>query len=444
MDHWFFVIALYSLATGLLLILAIAIAGDDKWKAITTGLFVLFFFLYSGVGMADERVRGLRFIGHYVVYASLFVIFFILVTRVRTSDISTGAPEFFSRIIINRATRRLILGTYLSALLIPLTFPEFRLNELVTPPALDFVGVFSDDEQANTGGSSAISRYISIVFFSPAMLALGTLRRQWLFVGLYLTACMYIEYVNNAYISRSSILLYFGLYFSYLVIQYRHRLRLILAIASLTCATAAFGAAYFLTYRLGIEVDQFPIAELMGKMVDVELNFARDAGAPLYESGVRGSVWEYIIWILTLPIPKIIFGRLVDLRINENIAMTLTGLAPGDIGFTVPLPGALFASIYSLGNLFWIEPVLMGCLAGISYRIVSAYRNSYLLKAFIAIVCSYFLNRSGAAGSVFHFYNTFFWLMFFWTPLLLLLASLKLPKSLEKRTEIRPAALKQN
>jgi hypothetical protein len=197
--------------------------------------------------------------------------------------------------------------------------------------------------------------------------------------------------------------------------QYPDRKVLFNIIITLCVPMLGVASAWFLVFRLNDAGSQ-SLIDLILFMIDIELNFPRDAGVPLLLSGKQGDLVDYMIWIFTIPVPKVVFGQFIDLNINNNIAYILTGRQPGDMGFTVPLTGNLFASIYSLGWLFFIEPIMAGALTGIAYNTAKRYRNSVLLFAYIMVTASYIYNRAGIGGFAPSIYNAFIWLLLFWTP----------------------------
>jgi hypothetical protein len=406
---------LYTMITLAAAVVVISISGRDPWKRAIVGCFLAVFFVYSGIGLSESSFTGADFALHYTAYALFFPLAFILTSRARfDATVKVSAPRLKDTFSLERV-RRSIIALYILSLLIPLLTPNFRLLDLFSPPSINFLDVFAENEGLSSDIFSRMSRYLTTLLFAPFLLAIAATKRSPVLVGCIFLACIYVEYVTSRYFSRSSILLYMLLYFTYLLFEYPHRRASIIGLALTTLLLAAAGAAWFVEFRLG-SVDYSSLAGALYNMIEIELNFPRDAGLPLLRSGEHGSILEYIVWITTLPVPKAIFGQFINLNINLDIGEIITGLSPGDFGFFVPLPGALFSSIYSLGIFFWLEPIALGSLAGIAYRTIKKYDNSHLLKLYILVACSYSLNRAGAAGSAFQLYNSFFWILILWSP----------------------------
>jgi hypothetical protein len=391
------------------------------WGRAAGILFLVFNFAYTGLGLSDDSFDGRNFVANLLIYIACFLL---------SLNVAEGKFRFLST---ERALGRLkswasysswqskIVLLFVLSMLVPLLVPTFRLDLLLHPPQLDFAGVFLDGGGFDSGFVQRISKYASLLLLAPFLIALG---RPSYSIGRLLILfvfMLYVEYVSNAYLSRSSILLYLFLLSACLVAKSNGRpFRAFLIIAPAFMIAGLF-ASWYLAFRLN-GVSGSDLSRMIHVMVDVETNFPRDAGVPLYNSGVRGSWSSYFLWFFTLPVPKALFGQFVDLRINEDIAYAVTGLLPGQSSFFVPLAGNFFSSLYSLGSVFWMEALLAGFVTGYALKIAGRYSHAHMLRAFIIFSASYTFNRAGMSGFAPQLVNCIVWLPLLWDPLFTRLA----------------------
>jgi len=397
----------------------------NKWKFSIATAFGLLFFIYTGFGLSERSIDGLRFIGKYSAYLYIFIIsFYVFSSRIVATNINN---QNASRIVFDSSTFcNSIIATYIAASLLPLTLPEFKLGLLFSPPSLNFSDIFSQPATPANETTTKVTRYLSLLLIAPFLLSLGNQKRRPIKVAAILILLSYIQYVSSAYLSRSSILANLVVYVIYIVIQYPEKRRSIALFILGITPIIGLAAAWYLAFRMGTHASQ-SIKDLAWVMFDIETNFPRDAGIPLYESNQHGNIGDYLIWIFTIPIPKAFFGQFIDYNINYEITYVLTGYRPSESGFSVPLTGTLFAAIYSLGELFWIEPIITGALAGIATKTASQYKHPSLLLGYILITCSYIYNRAGVGGFAPPIYNSFLWLILLWEPMINLASKIKTP-----------------
>lgn len=409
------------------------IVKAERWQYYIVASFCIFFFLYNGVGLSELSVEGGDFYFYYVVFLVFYLLAFHFFSYSKYRERSIGLRRIHL-LFDDPKICNLVLLAYMLSSLMPLVAPEFRINLLFSPPSINFVEVFSEGSDSGDESVKKLTRYLSFLLLAPFLLSLGSQKKSPLKVILILAFLAYVEYVSGAYISRSSILLYSIIFLAYVFHQYPERRGLFTFILIIGLPLAGIASAWFLAFRLDSGWGQ-SIGDLVLFMLDIEFNFPRDAGVPLFMSGANGSLLDYLLWIFTIPIPKVFFGKFIDYNINLNIAYILTGREPGDIGFSVPLTGNLFASLYGLGYLFWLEPILAGALTGFAYKTAARFSSPILLFAYIMVSASYVYNRAGIGGFAPAIYNTFIWLLILWAPILYFASAFKASYSVKNKQD---------
>ena len=122
--------------------------------------------------------------------------------------------------------------------------------------------------------------------------------------------------------------------------------------------------------RIGGTVGELSFWEAVTPVMETETSFPRDVGMLVIEKAARVDLSDYVKWIVTLPIPKILTGEIGGARINYEISEYVSGVSPGQKGWYVVLPGLIAESVYIYGNyFFWLHGGFIAFLAALVVRL---------------------------------------------------------------------------
>jgi hypothetical protein len=355
---------------------------------------------YSGIGAAAPGVAPAFTAYFFFLFAAIIVGFHL------------GRPLFLP--VSERMGRRLgpslgsmeparlwygVIGLYIVVSALPLLWPEWRLHELLAPPRPDLRYVF---DLRFSGEPDTLTRLIAnlqVVATPFFYLALYRLRHRLAWVAGVFVVLLYVSYVAAASISRGEVLRHLGfVILAAWFLRPRHR-------PGITAATLAslpllvMVAYWYGRVRIGGAVEAITAGEALTALLSTEWGFPRDVGMPLIESGAGVDLGRYLLWIVTLPIPKLITGPIAGARINYEISEIVLGLPAGSAGWYVVLPGLVAESVYLFGPwLFWLHGLFIGLLAAFFARLAEQVPQFLFLFLYVAVMFAFVLNRGGIAG----------------------------------------------
>lgn len=120
----------------------------------------------------------------------------------------------------------------------------------------------------------------------------------------------------------------------------------------------------------------------------------------IINNNITANIYQYILWIITTPIPKLFTGNLSSIPLNYEISYIINQLVPGTKGFTVILTGVVTESVYIYGKyFFWIHPLSIGFIFGSLCSITENNKYLKIIYLYFLIYWSYILNRAGIAST---------------------------------------------
>lgn len=358
-------------------------------------------FIYSGIGSTMEGVAP-EFVVFYIVLALAVVAgfgfaraFFLPMSRSIGRHIPTALP--------NVDCRRLWKGVILAYLLLsafPLVWPEFRLHQLLTPSAPDLQKMFYLRIHTELDALSKIVNYMRLLIGPFFFIALYRYRARLKWVVLVFCLLLYVDYIGNScYIGRGTVMLRVLILFLAAWILYP-KARTKLTILSISCIPIFLVASHaYAVIRIGGTLDDLSLLQAVKGVLGVELTLVKRAGMVVYKTGARVNLADFVKWIITLPIPKLLTGPIEGARINYEISDLVLGRPTGSPGGHVVLSGLLSESIYIYGKyFFWLHGFFVGCLAAFFARLMERVPQFLFLFLFIAMLFAYNLNRAGIAS----------------------------------------------
>ena len=372
--------------------------------------FLAGFFFYSGIGMAYREVPR-----HYLFYYFIFFISFAAAFwffNILFAGVSEPTGRFlagaFRRIDTDHGWT-VLLGLYLLLHLLPLLYPEFRLQQIFAPPPPDLIAALAGRfEPQETNILLKLADYIRFSLEPFFYIVLFRYRHNLKRVLLILLALIYIRHIDAGYIGRGHVAMDFAL-IGIFIWESRPRSRRLLVAAAAAFLPLFFAASYIYSMvRIGGTVGPFdPVGATM-QQLELETSFFRNVGLPLLESGARADLPAYFKWLFTLPFPKLITGEIEVARINYDIARIVLGLDPGARGWYVALAGLLAESIYIFGTyFFWLHAVFLALLAALVGRLVERAPQLAFLRIYLFLLFAYVLNRAGVSALLPYLINNF-------------------------------------
>jgi hypothetical protein len=308
---------------------------------------------------------------------------------------------------------KLVLWSYVFLHVFPLIYPEFRLQELLSPQSPDLKTALASRFSANgTSILEKITEYLRILLTPFFFLALYRLRERMTVVLSLFVLLIYLQFVDNLYIGRSYVFVMLSIFcISFWVWRPKLRLQLTLFIAS-ALPMLLIVAHLYTIIRIGGEVSHISFYDSLSYIFENETNYPATVGVPLFNSGKYVDFSEYLKWIFTLPIPKILTGEIGGSRINYEISEIVLGVVRSDYRFYVVLPGLVSESVYIFGfYFFWLHAIFIGFISAVLVRLLEGTRNTLFLLAYIITLMFYVFNRGGVASVLPNLINGF--LLFF-------------------------------
>jgi hypothetical protein len=392
-------------------------------KEKSTRMFIVLFFLgllfYSGIGGSFVGVEA-TYILYYFIFSIVFLVFFT-VSSYFLKSISTLAINSESRFSLESKWRtwpKFILPLYFFSLIFPLAFPRNRLLLLLSPPPPDLVSLlgerFSGKEVDSVNKLISYLRLLITPFF---FLRLYSYRKRPAYIFLLLFVVLYIQYVNDAYIGRGQILTSGVVFFCSIWVLYPGRRRQILLLATIAIVPLLIFFYLYQQIRINGKIASFSILDAVVSILQIEWAFPRDVGSRIISEGARENILSYIIWIFTLPIPKILTGSLDVATVNVDISKYVLGIEPGSRGFNIVLTGLVGESVFLFGKFFfWVHAVFIAFISALLLRLFSSIKSFTFLRVYMLILLIYNLNRAGIGAALSNLVNEFllFYIFFIW------------------------------
>lgn len=355
--------------------------------------------VYNGLGAAYAGMPS-YYVVYYFVFAVGFCLSFVLVYKI-SGPLGRMSERGLSRALRDVDRQRiwiLIWVAYVMLHFVPLLYPRWRIHELLAPPApRSFTA--SGGGEAEQSGLLALISYSKLLISPFFYLAIYRLREKPAVIGCLFLLSLYAEYVTYAYIGRGPVLVALGVVFLGLW-MHRPDLRVRLAVLLIAMAPIIVTAAHaYASLRLGRAVGELSVSEAARTVFEKETSFPVRAGRTVIESGTHARMLDYVAWIVTLPVPKVLTGEIEGARINTEISELVLGIRRGEKGFHGVMAGLVAEGVYIYGRLYyWLHAVMVGAVAAIIVRLISGTRQATFLAAYVVILFGYQLNRGGVSS----------------------------------------------
>ncbi len=329
-------------------------------------IFVLFLYVYCGIGVCYEEEPDKGYIATYLVYAVTLSISFRCFGRWKVKVPSNSNINAFSEKLAIP-----IVAIYLTLCLIPLG-QSGNLSNLVHPPMPDLGAITSErDYSVNAISNIADSvKYFVYVFY---FLSLFKYVKKPFVISLLLLLPMYISYCNSGYAARSGTATQVFLVLCVIYYFYPKYRKLIL----ITTLIAIPGViVFFVAYtniRMGGVVESIGVWESFQLLLESESYYPQ-----WYESIKEGNTYvtNYLYWLFTLPLPG--FMKPFDINVNFNALFTADSLGiPLTSVQSVSLPGLVNEGVFIFGKyFFFIHAMIFAFVFSLTYNTLRVNRRN--------------------------------------------------------------------
>lgn len=397
--------------------------AKSAFKKTFISLFVISYFIYSGVGISILNDEG-QYLFFYVFYTIVLAISFYVF---RNKTFKFSIDDLRIEHILNKYGLFFIVGYNLIYLSL-LVFPEFKLFNLFSPPRVDasvMMDAIQGKEETPLVGIVNVFLNILLPFYYMSLIRFKNKQFVLLFLLVLPT---YISYCYSAYVARTTMVLTFILYVS-LLYYFNQNYRRIIVISSfgILLLSVTFLTSYQ-SLRMGTEVTDIPFSVAMDGLFRIECTFPTWFHT-IYNFTLTNEtyIWKYILWFITQPIPGFLKSWLTDFNQNVSIAELLLGMRKGDsIEFFVPLTGIIGESVFVFGRyLFFLHAILLGLILNVFINFLESRNSFKVLMIYSIIFIGLAIGRTGSTGGMVYPYmlKTLVYVPFF-----LFILNLKLKK----------------
>lgn len=361
----------------LLLLSTIAIFGWIFWIKEKTLkffylIFILFLYIYCGIGICYEVHPNSNYITTYLIYAITLSISFHFFRRIKIKVPSNSNINAFSE-----SMALPIVALYLSLCLIPLT-QSGNLGNLVHPPMPDLSAITSERDytvNALSNIADSFKNFIYVFYF----LALFRYVKKPLILSLLLILPMYITYCDSGYAARSGTATQLSLVL-FVIFYFYPKYRKFILTATII---AVPGLVIFLVAYTNIRMGG--IVESIGVWDSFQILLESESYYPLWYDSIKDDsvyVGNYLYWLITSPLPG--FLKPFDINVNFNALFTADVLGiPLNSVQSISLPGLVNEGVFIFGkHFFFIHAIIFAFIFNLTYNTLKVnVRNCVALFA---------------------------------------------------------------
>lgn len=397
----FIFITFISLGTVLIFI---SFKKDTTYRLIIIGIGTSIY-IYSGIGISHVGISFSYYFAYQLYLVSIMLGFYIVADTVKSKGIKNKVNIIFKNKRINHQILVIATVIYFLTKISYLIFPEFRLQNILIPPTLNVYGVRYLSEQFESSSILNITSLLGVLTIPFFFILLCNLiksgkKNTVIFLIIFWG---YLDYAIYEYLARSDMLTI--VVFAYLVVQSRIKNFKInlkhIALATIGIVIALPILYLFEDYRLTGTVEITNIFSPYVSMFMAETSYPKYYDV-LFNSEEIYGIGNYLLWIITLPVPKFI----IPIEIT-TFNTYFTNLVDVHLDYIV-LPSILGESFMIFGKyLFWMHGILLGLIIGITYRILSKYNFTMVIIIYIAVL-SFSIGRGGSMQMISFCINSLF------------------------------------
>lgn len=358
--------------------------------------------VYSGLGISLETVPN-RYLVSFVIFILTFTVsylFFLKRTNNNRKSVNLNNPAL-NIFQLNRISK-IGFYVYFFTLFIFLIYPENRLLLLVSPPRMNIQGIAQLNNYYKSNQILYLTGLISVFckpFFYIYLYNLWTQKKN-LLILCFITLDVYLTALKFEYIGRTDIVI--ALMMLLLIMAYQNNKKIKLGTSGMILSILVCCIPLLMEYvyvRAGYSWDLTDIKSLFSIFLGTEGYY------PIYydvilKNHITVSPIDYLIWLFTLPLPKMLVPSLKITEINYLFSSLISGLSLSDIGFSYSLPSILGEAFIVWGGwFFWVHAVLLGAISALTVKIFERYPQLHFYVLFISMR-AFALGRGGSQGYI--------------------------------------------
>ncbi len=383
---------------------------DRLEKAYLTIIYWGLYF-YGGVGASSYEVEWIYSV-YFLIFISVFVFFYRL-KYVFPHAVKNAIGRFYNArgatIFDKPASASAFIYIYLLICLTSLIYPSFKLLNLVHPPAPDLITALlgTIETPSNINIVSKLFFYLTLLLYPLYLLCLNNFATKPLKLIIFLFIPLYIDYCATAYVGRGLILIDLAVWLL-TVYKYNKKIRvpLITGFCILTPLLLVIAYSYSIA-RAGGEYNVTLSDNAIETLFYQEVNFA-EGFKDVVNSGQHINLPGFMVWLVTLPIPKFLIGGVNVPIITFELSEIVIGMNRHDEGFWVKLTGYVTESYYIFGKyFFWVEALMVAWLAKAIFYFLRNIKGNAVLVYYVALQFGFMFSRAGLASVMPTFLNGF-------------------------------------
>lgn len=384
--------------------------------------FSVFYFIYNGFGVTyaagvADSITG-KYVAFYLALGLSYALFLKLFLTPSRHVRQTIMP-YLKRIVENRTLIYGIVIAYFATFLFHLIYPEMKLDRIIFPPAPRVADQFAEGLQVSISGRfnplTKIVDNIEYLLYPFYLIALYRFRHKpvWLFSVLIIP--QYFYYCELSYINRARILEILFMYGAIIWIFNRPWRKYLMIGGLILLPMIPIGLVQYAHIRSERELVEVTVIDAVEFVVYSE-TIMPTFSKKIYRTDKRINKKNYLIWMFTLPIPKVIIGAVPRVTAGGEMSEILLEKKEGDRGYFVLLAGLLNESVYIYGNkLFFLHAIMIGIILAFAIRLVEYDEFLVPMQLVLLVIFCYVLNRAGIGSLLSQILNRFmsFYLLIF-------------------------------
>ncbi len=365
--------------------------------------FTLFYWLYNGYGIAFVKGVDPNFFYYYIVFYITFCLSYLVLLRLFYAPFKVVRRLTINGIYRTALSQKLAYVSVLTFLLIsflPLVYPHFKVDRLFNPPKPDIVKQFLESVTGEVNPVVKILSNIGYLIFPFYLMALFYFRKKPFILLVVIFLPLYFHYCNISYINRGLVLERLVIFGSIIYTFLPKIRKYVIIIGTVSLPLILVFAVQYQEIRGGEEAKSVSVGDAAVAIINVEGSFPV-LSDKVIRSGKTINLTNYFIWMFTLPIPKVIIGRVQPVSAGAEMAEILLERKQGQKGYFALLAGLLTESVYTFGKkLFFIHAIFCAFFMVIVVRFLEKNTVLFPLLLVNTILFSYTLNRGGISSSL--------------------------------------------
>ena len=389
--------------------------------------------VYSGVSTVIENLCDNYFIP-YLLFLTIYTFSFIIAINyslerkyesiiLSKKSLKVMQEEYLysrdnSPYFIPDTILKLSLFSFFAYYIIELIYPEMRLLQIFHPSS-NIDNIFARRDELRGNALYQAFYYLNMMSFVLVFIyAYKKFRqRKWWVPIVIFGLWYYLQIVVLGYFSRNEMLIIV----LYLVLMFDNRKRNELIISKRLIVLGVLGFILIVPFlnsyeliRMGGKVDNKGVIESIVELFTKEATYGKyyDFCASYDDQSL---IIKYFVWLITLPLPSAIFGKIKSFGLGVNTLFTeaYTGIKRGSYNYSVILPSIFGEALLIYGRYFyWIHAGFLGLFFGWFCKRIEKNSDFTLLNLYFAVLL-FLLGRGGSGAVIPNMINymVFFWLV---------------------------------